>query len=96
MDDVLVNFDPGRARRLVQSLIDYLGPGGRQILLFTCHPETRDLVAAVAPDSRLIEIGQSMPAARAEVAASAALPFPDQPASPGRPAAGKRKGRQQP
>jgi uncharacterized protein YhaN len=46
MDDVLVDFDPTRATAVAAVLADFSRE--RQVLLFTCHPETRDLVVAVA------------------------------------------------
>lgn len=44
MDDCLVNFDPKRAAALAALLIERSADG--QCLLFTCHPETADLMAA--------------------------------------------------
>ena len=38
MDDVLVNFDPDRAEAMAEALREY--SERRQILLFTCHPNT--------------------------------------------------------
>lgn len=40
LDDVLVNFDPDRARRTAAILHEFSTT--RQTLLFTCHPETRE------------------------------------------------------
>ena len=48
MDDVLVDFDPGRAAAMAAVLADFSRE--RQILLFTCHPDTRDLIVEVAGD----------------------------------------------
>lgn len=56
MDDVLVNFDPGRrhgAASAIAALAD-----SRQVLFFTCHPETADLLAEVAPDHTRLEIAR--------------------------------------
>ncbi len=47
MDDVLVNFDPGRAVRTADALVKFAEETGLQILFFTCHPHTADLF----PDS---------------------------------------------
>jgi uncharacterized protein YhaN len=41
MDDILVNFDPSRARRAAEAILDLAT--GQQVLFFTCHPETVDL-----------------------------------------------------
>jgi uncharacterized protein YhaN len=38
VDEVLVNFDPGRAKRTAEVLHEF--GKNRQILIFTCHPET--------------------------------------------------------
>jgi uncharacterized protein YhaN len=52
MDDVLVNFDPERARLVAEELSRF--SGRHQVLIFTCHPETAQLFAEVAPETRLI------------------------------------------
>jgi uncharacterized protein YhaN len=47
MDDVLVNFDPERragAARAIAGLAAH-----RQVIVFTCHPETADLLVKTAP-----------------------------------------------
>jgi uncharacterized protein YhaN len=47
MDDVLVNFDPERragAARAIAGLAAH-----RQVIVFTCHPETADLLCKTAP-----------------------------------------------
>jgi len=41
MDEILVNFDPERARQTAALLSEF--SRNRQVLLFTCHPGTRDL-----------------------------------------------------
>ncbi|MGB6068329.1 MAG: hypothetical protein WBG50_26265, partial [Desulfomonilaceae bacterium] len=43
MDDVLVNFDPERARRTADALARFAEETGVQILFFTCHLHTADL-----------------------------------------------------
>jgi uncharacterized protein YhaN len=52
MDDVLVNFDPARARGVAQELARFSRQ--HQILIFTCHPQTAQLFAEVAPETRVI------------------------------------------
>ena len=54
MDDVLVNFDPQRARAVAWELAHF--SRRHQILIFTCHPETADLIAEVAPDTQIIRM----------------------------------------
>jgi uncharacterized protein YhaN len=56
MDDVLVNFDPVRARAVAEELAGF--SKRHQVLIFTCHPATAQLFAEVAPESKLIRMGQ--------------------------------------
>ncbi len=48
MDDVLVNFDPERRRGSAEAIARLADR--RQVVLFTCHPETAELFASVRPD----------------------------------------------
>jgi uncharacterized protein YhaN len=52
MDDVLVNFDPERARAMAQELARFATQ--HQVLIFTCHPETARLFSEVAPETTVI------------------------------------------
>jgi uncharacterized protein YhaN len=54
LDDVLVNFDPERAR----AMAEVLGAFAReqQVLFATCHPGTRDLLVEHGHADRLIEL----------------------------------------
>ena len=61
MDDVLVNFDPERARLSAQVLLD--ATPEHQMLLFTCHPETVDVFVALESNVRVITIDRQMPGA---------------------------------
>jgi uncharacterized protein YhaN len=54
MDDVLVNFDPERAKAMAKVLEDYSEK--RQILLFTCHPGTIDIFKEAAPKTNEIKM----------------------------------------
>ncbi|MDF1597834.1 MAG: AAA family ATPase [Acidimicrobiia bacterium] len=56
MDDVLVNFDPERAAS-VAGVISELAEQ-HQVVLLTCHPGTRDLMAGSAPEARIVELKQ--------------------------------------
>ena len=49
MDDVLVNFDPGRGRSTASTLARFSRDSGVQILFFTCHPKTADLFPGNTP-----------------------------------------------
>lgn len=61
MDEVLVNFDPARARLAARILVDFAG--GHQVIVFTCHPETRDSFVAIDPSVRVLEVGPVEPIA---------------------------------
>jgi uncharacterized protein YhaN len=54
MDDILVNFDPGRREGAARAIAGLAS--GRQVVVFTCHPETVELFADVAPDHTLITL----------------------------------------
>lgn len=47
MDDILVNFDPVRARKAAEAVGDL--SASHQVLLFTCHPETVDIFQEIHP-----------------------------------------------
>jgi len=53
-DDILVNFDPGRARAAAEAIVEL--SQSLQILLFTCHPPTVDMVRTVDPGVRVYEL----------------------------------------
>ena len=46
MDDILVNFDPERAKAAASAVLSLAG--NHQILFFTCHPHTADLLESLA------------------------------------------------
>ncbi|HTM48642.1 MAG TPA: AAA family ATPase [Bryobacteraceae bacterium] len=54
MDDVLVNFDPERARAVACELIRFSRE--HQVLIFTCHPETARLFAETAPETAVVRM----------------------------------------
>jgi uncharacterized protein YhaN len=54
MDDVLVNFDPERARAVACELAHF--SGRHQVLIFTCHPETARLFTEVAPETQIVRM----------------------------------------
>jgi uncharacterized protein YhaN len=47
MDDVIVNFSPERAERAAHAIADLATR--RQVIYFTCHPATADLLCAIDP-----------------------------------------------
>lgn len=55
MDDILVNFDPQRARRTARVLATLaggeIGEQGHQVLFFTCHPHIADMLHEIMPTS---------------------------------------------
>lgn len=57
-DDILVNFDPKRARRVVECLNELSRKQKQQIFLFTCHPQIRDMISEVCPHCRVEELSE--------------------------------------
>jgi uncharacterized protein YhaN len=57
MDDVLVNFDEDRAQAVMDLLTEFSRK--HQVLLFTCHRATLDLVRKSVPDVGLVELGRT-------------------------------------
>ena len=53
-DDILVNFDPERFQAACEAIQGLAKTN--QILYFTCHPETVDLLTRIVPDSKIIDI----------------------------------------
>jgi uncharacterized protein YhaN len=45
LDDVLVKFDPGRRRHAARLILQYARE--QQVLLFSCHPEFLEMIAAI-------------------------------------------------
>jgi hypothetical protein len=54
MDDVLVNFDEDRARRMAIELMTFART--QQVLLFTCHTSTRSMLLDLDPDLHVIDL----------------------------------------
>jgi len=54
MDEVLVNFDPERARRTAELILDVAREN--QVLVFTCHPETVALFRDLKPDVPVVSV----------------------------------------
>ena len=54
MDDILVNFDPRRARQSAAALVGLCST--HQVLFFTCHPETENLFKSIVPDCRVVRV----------------------------------------
>ncbi|MCH8815187.1 MAG: AAA family ATPase [Chloroflexi bacterium] len=54
MDDILVNFDPERAREACRALGELSRE--QQVLLFTCHPGTVELMKSETADCKIIEL----------------------------------------
>ena len=53
-DDILVNFDPERFRAACEAIKELAKTN--QILYFTCHPESGNLLAEIIPGSKVIDI----------------------------------------
>jgi len=54
VDEVLVNFDPERARRAAEGFAELAH--SNQVLVFTCHPGMVDLFTGACPDAQVIEL----------------------------------------
>jgi uncharacterized protein YhaN len=59
MDDILVNFDPKRARAACRALGEL--SKGQQVLLFTCHPETVELFKSEVADCGTVTLNSASP-----------------------------------
>lgn len=59
MDDVLVNFDPERRKGAVEAIAQLAEE--RQVVFFTCHPETAQVFRDAADGCTLLEIGRIDP-----------------------------------
>ncbi|MCU1490856.1 MAG: hypothetical protein JWM85_2261 [Acidimicrobiaceae bacterium] len=57
LDDVLVNFDPGRAAAVARALATTAAE--HQVLAFTCHPHVVELLREAAPGGRIVELERS-------------------------------------
>jgi len=80
IDDVLVNFDRGRARSTLEALCEVAR--STQVLLFTCHHHIVDLTREVAPEVPVFELPPPAPGDLA-VDATTLRVDPTQPAPPG-------------
>lgn len=56
MDEVLVNFDPERARRTAMAFADMTGSGQQQILYFTCQPHIVELLQSTFENTGLYRL----------------------------------------
>ncbi len=56
MDDVLVNFDPERRRGAASAVAELAA--SRQVVFFTCHPETAALFSEVMPGHTHIDLAR--------------------------------------
>jgi uncharacterized protein YhaN len=54
LDDVLVNFDPGRAVAVAKVLAETAEH--HQVLFMTCHPHLSELVSSVAPRAQIVQL----------------------------------------
>ncbi len=67
LDDVLVNFDPDRARAVLSVLGEFAAEEGRQALLFTCHPFVREMAEQIQ-GTRTLRLPQPLAAGEAAAA----------------------------
>ena len=54
LDDVLVNFDPGRAASVAEVLAETAEH--HQVLFLTCHPHLEQLVCSAAPQAQVVRL----------------------------------------
>ena len=54
LDDVLVNFDPGRAVQVAEALAETAEHD--QVLFMTCHPHLEELVLSVEPHAQVVRL----------------------------------------
>lgn len=54
MDDILVNFDPKRAGEAARAIAELANEN--QVIVFTCHPGTAELLTAHAPQAMVIKL----------------------------------------
>ncbi len=59
LDDILVNFDPQRKRRVAQILLDFAEQ--HQVLMLTCHPDTAVLLGGLGMRNPVIGIPDFTP-----------------------------------
>ena len=55
VDDILVNFDPSRARRAAAAFVQLAETN--QVLVFTCHPSTVEYFREASPGVAVIRLG---------------------------------------
>jgi hypothetical protein len=95
LDDVLVNFDVGRAQKAAEVLSEFAA-AGHQLLFFTCHEHIWNMLKALDADCRRLPVrrGQALPEPE-PVAAVEPEPLPEPVAAPTKPprAPAKRKPR---
>jgi uncharacterized protein YhaN len=89
LDDVLVNFDVGRAQRAAEVLTEFAA-AGHQLLFFTCHEHIWEMLRALDADCRRLPTRRGQPEPKV-----IAAPVIEEPASP-TPLPVKRKKRRRP
>jgi uncharacterized protein YhaN len=64
LDDVLVNFDVGRAQRAAEVLSEFAA-AGHQLLFFTCHEHIWEMLRALDADCRRLPVRRGQPEPKA-------------------------------
>jgi uncharacterized protein YhaN len=57
-DDILVNFDPVRKENSCRAIAGLAEKN--QVIYFTCHPDTVELLTGCVPDARVIDLGHAV------------------------------------
>ena len=52
LDDILVRFDPKRQLEAAKVILSF--SNSQQVLLFTCHPEIRDIFSEASKELKLV------------------------------------------
>lgn len=62
VDDILVNFDPQRARATAEAFVELAQTN--QVIVFTCHPSTVEHFKSASPDVQIVELENAASIAR--------------------------------
>jgi uncharacterized protein YhaN len=95
LDDVLVNFDVGRAQRAAEVLTEFAA-AGHQLLFFTCHEHIWHMLNGLDADCRRLPVRRGQPEPAVEVPSRAVEPLAAPVAPRPKRAPAKRKPRRRP
>jgi hypothetical protein len=90
LDDVLVNFDVGRAQRAAEVLSEFAA-AGHQLLFFTCHEHIWNMLKALDADCRRLPVRRGQAEPEAPKPAPVAIEEPIEAPTPAPPRAPAKK-----